>query len=111
MKKKQIEAHGKVEGGTLTTLEQVWGFNELAKYGTNKYSEYESQINEMNRPELETHARRVGVVIVQDSFRLKASLLSEFNKYITFLSGPPKNNVPANTKVSDVAKRILAEGR
>ena len=114
MKRKEkpvVEAHGKEESTQPTLLEQVWGFNELSKYGTADESVYQSQIDEMNRTDLETHARKVGVVVVESTARLKGELRKAFANYIYYLRKPaPK--APASTgEVSEEVRRILAGGR
>lgn len=111
MKRKPIiETHGKVEGKP-TTLEQVWGFNDLAKYGTRDETTYRSQIDEYNRTDLEQHARRVGVVIVESTARLKEKLVTEFKSYHSLLNKPMSDIPLAKGEVSNEVKRILAEGR
>lgn len=108
-KKTMIETHGKVEGEP-TMLEQVWGFNESARFGTINEAEYKESIEKMNRPELEDHARRVGVVIVENTARLKSKLLDEFRNYVTYLRRP-KAQAKQPVKISPEVAKILAEGR
>jgi hypothetical protein len=103
------ETHGKVEGAP-TTLEQIWGFNELAKYGTLDEAKYKEQVDEMNRTDLETHARRVGVVIVESSIRLKENLLKEFKNYVFYLR-KPATQAKTQPELSKEVKKILSEGR
>jgi hypothetical protein len=111
-KKKLTESHGKVEGSQPTMLEQVWGFNELSKYGTLDEAEYKQRLDEMNRTDLETHARKIGVVIVESSARLQDKLLQEFRNYVFYLRKPaPKVQTQSQGKVSDEVRRILAEGK
>jgi hypothetical protein len=110
-KPQEIEANGAVETFRPTMIEQVWGgYNELARYGTMDESEYVSRLRDMNRSELESHARKHGVMIVESSERLRDKLLREFNSYKLSLRlpEPPKAGV---TSVSAEALKILAEGR
>lgn len=111
-KKPIIESHGKEELTQPTLLEQVWGFNELAKYGTVNEADYQRQIDEMNRTDLEDHARRVGVVVVESTARLKGELIKAFANYVYYLRKPaPKPPKAENGKINDEVRRILAEGR
>ena len=50
-KKKIIETTGKVESSEPTNLEQIMGFNQLARYHTTEASVYETTLNEMSRVE------------------------------------------------------------
>jgi hypothetical protein len=109
MSEQLIETHGKIEGQP-TTLEQIWGFNENARYGTLEEEEYTKQVHEMSRSELEAHARRVGVVIVESSARLQDKLIREFRSYVSLLRKPQTVKKPESFPSDDVRK-ILAEGR
>lgn len=122
-KNKQIETHGKIEEPAPpanapfvpTRLEQIWGgFNEMSRYGTLKEEEYETQLNDMNRTDMEAHARRLGIIILESSARLKESLKKEFRVYISTLNRPTVATsavTSKNTEVSSAVKKILAEGR
>ena len=109
-KKKQIiETHGKIETRQPTTLEQVWGFNEIARYGTLNEDDYAAQLKGMNRPELEAHARKVGEVIVESSERLREKLVKGFRSYVSSLNKPV---IPSSSnKMTPEAEKILREGR
>ena len=114
MKRKEktvTEAHGKEETTQPTLLEQVWGFNELSKYGTVDKATYERQIDEMNRTDLESHARKVGVVVVESTARLKGELVKAFDSYVFYLRKPAPKAPSAKGEVSDEVRRILSEGR
>lgn len=110
MSKKRVECHGKIEDGEITMLEQVWGFNEFAKYGTKDEEEYRRQVMEMNRTDLEKHARKVGVIIVESSARLQESLFKAFRQYSGSLSRP-KQPKQSKTSLSKEVRKILAEGK
>lgn len=108
-KKKIIETHGKLENGQLTRLEQIWGFNELARYGTLSEDDYKKSLESMGRADLETHARKLGVVVVESSARLQHKLLQEFKNYKLSLCRPD-NPLPQTNSSKEVHK-ILQEGR
>jgi hypothetical protein len=109
--KSVVEAHGREETIQPTTLEQVFGFNELSKYGTVDEATYQRQLEEMNRTDLESHARKVGVVVVESTARLKGELVKTFNSYVFYLRKPAPKAPTAKGEVSDEVRRILSEGR
>lgn len=110
--KKLKETHGKDSASQTqpTSLEQIWGFNELARYSTKDPKVYQQTLAEMNRPDLEREARRIGEVVVQDTTRLRENLMSAFSKFLLSLQ-VPKNTSKGQQNPSDEVKRILAEGR
>ena len=110
--KKMIETTGKTETTQPTMLEQVWGYNELSKYGTVDEEKYQEEIQDMHRADLETHARKVGVIITENTNRLREKLLTEFRSYVALLHKPseePKKNISA--KQQSIALKILSEGK
>lgn len=110
-KKQQIQTNGRIENAEITTLEAVWGNNDLAKYGTLNEDKYREEINAMNRSDLDDHARRVGITIPEKIDHLKTNLLRQFRVYVASLQQPP---APTSTKPFEMSKdieRILAEGK
>lgn len=104
-----IEADGKLEGAP-TTLEQIWGANEISKYGTTSEEEYKNTLLEFNRSDLVTHARQHGVMVAETSEQTINRLLTEFNKYnLSFRIPIQKSEKPGIP--SKEVQRILAEGR
>jgi hypothetical protein len=108
---KVIEAHGKEDTTQPTRLEQVWGYNELSKYGTLEADVYQRSLDEMNRTDLEAHARKVGVIVLESTARLKGELVKAFDNYVFYLRKPAPKAPSATGKISDDVRRILAEGR
>ena len=110
--KKVIETHGKVESVEPTTLEQVWGFSELSRYGTENEKDYEAKLKDMNRSDLETHARRMGVVVVESSGRLRDNLLRDFRTTYAAMHKPKiEGRTTVGVKIDPEALKVLAEGR
>ena len=104
-----LETHGKMETKEPTMLEQVWGQNDMARYGTLDEQSYTSQVKEMGRTDLEAHARRLGVVVLQSSARLQEKLISEFKRYKITLHKPASIRRPI--KIDAASLKVLAEGR
>ena len=109
-KKKQItECHAKEETLEPTTLEQIIGYNQLSRYNTVEVSVYEESLKEMNRTDLEAEARRVGTIILEDTARLRNSLLKDFGAFISSLNKP--KHLTKAIKISKEVEKILQEGR
>lgn len=113
-RKKKIQnltqTHAKVATSQLTNLDQIWGFNESARYGTIDPDIYAGKLREMTRADLENHARAVGCLVVEDSERLRKELLKMFHGYISSLK-KPSPVAPGMTKISPEAQKVLNEGR
>jgi hypothetical protein len=106
-----IETHAKVEDKfEPTLLEQVWGKTDQSRYGTFSEAEYVERVSNMTRADLEAHARQMGVVVVENSLRLRDKLVADFRSYVSLMQKPI--TAPAhNTKISDAALKVLQEGR
>lgn len=110
-RKTVVETHGKDEQSIEPTLlEQVWSQVDISRYGTLIESEYMQRINQMTRADLETHARQMGVVVVENSFRLRDKLLAEFRGFVALIN-KPKIAPRSNFKINDAALKVLSEGR
>ena len=110
------QAHGKEEKKYKpTTLDQIWGDDGLAKYGTHDQQEYEDKIRHMNRTDLHTHASKVGIIPVDNREILEGRLIKEFCKHVASFRAPldQKNDHNKNDigQVSERTRRILSEGR
>ena len=104
------QTHAKVDTTELTSLDQIWGFNELSRYGTLDENEYKDRLILMTRADLENHARSTGVLVVESSERLRDLLLKQFRSYVLSLRKPASQN-PKETKLSKDAEKVLREGR
>jgi hypothetical protein len=114
-KKKTLEAlsetHGKDERKVqATTLDQLWGDTGHTKYGTIDVNDYIKQIDQMNKSDLQSHARFVGFVPIDDRVTLTNKLVTEFKKYVSNFKKPLEQPDPGNPPSLKV-KKILSEGR
>jgi len=109
-RKEQHETHGKVDSFEPTTLEQILGFNELSRYGTLNEEEYERELKEMSKIDLQAHAREKGIVPIDSVERLTNNLLREFKNYVFYLRKPIKAKVAPKEPTKNI-RNILAEGR
>lgn len=101
------QTHGKIE--KPVTLEQVWGNDGKAKYGTLDVEEYDNYLKGLVKSDLQAHAVKIGLVPVDNRETLVKRLKQEFAKYVSqFKSRPNLNN---SKGISKTAKDILSEGR
>jgi hypothetical protein len=106
---KQIyQTHGKVESFKPTTLDQVWGDTGGGRYGGASLKEYKTELQEMNRTDIQAHATRLHVVPVENREMLEKRLVKEFEKHAASYRKPDS---PKPSSVSPEAMRILSEGR
>jgi hypothetical protein len=110
-KKKQIQTNGKVETQQITSLEQLWGVNDLSRYGTTDEDTYRQKLNEFNKSDLEAHARQIGVTIPEGVERLKGNLIRQFRVYVSSLKNPPPPLSKGPMKMTPEIEKILAEGK
>jgi len=103
------QTHGK-EDFKPTTLDQIWGDTGMSKYGTLNEGEYETQLKEMNRTDIHSHASKVGVIPVDNRDMLHQRLLREFKRHLSAYRAPVDKKTQ-KTEVPDNIKKILAEGR
>ena len=103
------QAHGKEEEVQPTSLDQIWGDTGVGKYKTLNRDEYETQLSDMNKSDLQTHATKVGLVPVDDAGLLRKRLLREFSKHISAYKVPQTNT--GDKKMSKAAFKILSEGK
>jgi hypothetical protein len=103
---------GKISTNQPTTLDQIWGESGMSKYGNLTEEEYKEKINEFSRNELEIHARQIGVIVSEETDRLRNELLKEYRIFKQSLSIPytslGKNNKETVDKLADA---VLKEGR
>ena len=50
------QTHGKIEKIQPSSLDQIWGDTGISKYKTLDKGEYQTQIGDMNKSDLQTHA-------------------------------------------------------
>ena len=113
-KKKNIknlsQTHGKEEKFEPTTLDQIWGEDGTSTYGTMEEEQYQSQIDDMNLSDLQTHASRVGIIPIDNRNTLRERLLREFRKHVAAYRKPIHDPSPASPMSKEIMQ-ILAEGR
>jgi hypothetical protein len=104
------QAHGKEEKYEPTTLDQIWGDTGMSKYKTLDVEEYEEQIKEYSKSELQAHAVKVGLIPVDNPTQLRKRLMTEFRKHASVYKAPihaKKDETPVPPEV----RKILNEGK
>ena len=108
------QTHGKTEEKEKyepTTLDQVWGDEGLSVYGTLNEEEYQRQLDEFNRSDLQTHASKIGVVPLDDRNRLTKTLMSEFRKHVSKFRKPSEVERQIEKDTHAKVRKILSDGR
>ena len=94
-----------------TTLDQVWGDEGLSVYGTMNEEEYQTQLDEFNRTDLQSHASKIGVVPLDDRSRLTKTLVSEFRKHVSKFRRPSEVERRVEEDTHAKVRKLLSDGR
>ena len=107
-----IEVDGRINTGTPTSLEQIWGNDGSFRYGTTNIEEYEKFLNEMMFVDMQNHARDIGLRPDVEPKILRERLLQEFARYISAFnaSAVKVSKTPPKNKLSKLAYTALREG-
>lgn len=105
------QTHAKIEEKEYQTLDQILGDSGSDKYGTFSEDEYWSQLNAMTKSDLQNHALKMNLIPIDNMKMLRDRLLNEFRRHNNSYLKVSTNKKVTDTSVSDIAKRILAEGR
>ena len=76
------QTHGQAEEFTPTTLDQIWGDTGLWKYNTMELGEYNEQLQEMTKTDLQAHATKIGLIPVDSREMLTQRLVREFRRHV-----------------------------
>mgnify|MGYP000461671424 CR=1 FL=1 len=106
------QSHGKEEKFEPTTLDQIWGDEGLGKYGTLKEEEYTTEISDMSRTDIQSHAMEMGIIPVEDRESLEKRLLSEFRRHVSAYRKPvTEKKQVSEGEISEETLKVLREGR
>ena len=109
--KDMAQTHGMEEPAEPTALDQVWGDTGVSKYKTMDTNEYESQLDEMNKSDLQAHAQKIGLLPIDNVTQLRGRLLREFKKHVSAYKKPKTHPHSWSTKsLSAESRKILSEG-
>jgi len=111
-KRNMKQIHGKEDSGSKpTTLDQIWGDTGLWKYNTMELGEYNEQLQEMTKTDLQAHATKIGLIPVDSREMLTQRLVREFRRHVNSYEDRKESNTDNSNNLSSKAKKILAEGR
>ena len=112
------QTHGKEEGLTPTTLDQVWGDDGNWKYNTMDPEEYEKELTHMVKSDLQTHATKIGIIPIDNRPMLTQRLLREFKKHVSQYESTAvrlqEDKVPSQEgkkQINPEIRQILEEGK
>ena len=108
-RKKQEQINGKTETFKPTTLDQIWGDTGLFRYNTLNEEEYKNSLDEMDKSDLQSHARKVGVFPDDNREVLYRKLLKEFRMF-TSAYRVPTHKIDSKP-ISKESLRVLSEGK
>ena len=108
--KNLTQAHGKVEEFEPSTLEQIWGSDNLSTYTTMDEEEYSQQLNGMAKVDMQAHATKVGLIPVDNVEILRTRLVKQFKSHVNAYR-KPKVQASNNPKLTKELKDILGEGK
>jgi hypothetical protein len=103
------QTHGKLENIEYKTLDQIWGDDGSTKYKTSNPEDYLNYLNDMNKSDLQAHAKIIGLVPVDSRETLTKRLVSEFKKFNSLYKLP--KNKETKVDLNKEAKNILSEGK
>jgi len=107
--KEMNQTHGKTEGFTPSTLDQIWGDDGFDKYSTLSEATYIEQLNEMTKVDMQAHATKVGLIPIDNVEIMKQKLIKEFNKHVNLYKRP--STTVNDIKLNKELKGILEEGK
>lgn len=119
--KNQKETHGKDEVTASkkpipSTLDQIWGEDGTSKFGTLDRNKYENKLENMTRAEVQAEAQKHGLVPIEDTKRLKRTLVQKFREHAASYAHFPqekkyqrKRDV-GRKEIPEEVLRILREG-
>lgn len=114
-KKQKLEelnqTHAKIEEKQYQTLDQILGDNGSNRYGTFNEEEYWSQLNGMTKSDLQNHALKMNLIPVDNLRMLKDRLMNEFRRHTNSYLKVSTTKRVQDDNLSDIAKKILSEGR
>lgn len=120
--KSNKETHGKDEAlaakkNSPSTLDQIWGEDGTSKFGTLDLNKYEGRLDGMTKSEVQAEAQKHGLVPIEDTQRLRKSLIQQFKQHSATYTAKPqqktfqrKRDPKKEAVYSEDVLRILREG-
>jgi hypothetical protein len=103
------QTHGKLEDTQYKTLDQIWGDDGSSKYKTSNLQDYLNYLSELNKSDLQDHAKKIGLIPVDNRETLTKRLETEFRKYMSMFKLPKNSENLVN--LDKKSKDVLSEGK
>ena len=103
------QTHGKLENTQYKTLDQIWGDDGSTKYKTSNLEDYLLYLKDLNKSDLQDHAKKIGLIPIDNRETLTKRLESEFRKYMSMFKLPKNSENLVN--LDKKSKDILSEGK
>jgi hypothetical protein len=103
------QTHGKLENIEYKTLDQIWGDDGSAKYKASNTEDYLNYLNDMNKSDLQAHAKKIGLIPIDNRETLTKRLVTEFKKFNSLYKLP--KNKENKVELNKETKNILSEGK
>lgn len=103
------QTHGKLEETQYKTLDQIWGDDGSSKYTTSNAEDYLNYLSGLNKSDLQDHAKKIGLIPVDNRETLTKRLETEFRKYMSMFKLP--KNSDNSVTLDKESKDVLSEGK
>ena len=103
------QTHGKLEDTQYKTLDQIWGDEGSSKYKTSNLEDYLTYLSDLNKSDLQDHAKKIGLIPIDNRETLTKRLEAEFRKYMSMFKLP--KNLDNSVSLDKKSKDVLSEGK
>ncbi len=111
-KKQQIQAHGKkqIEDFQPSTLDEIAMGRKSKVYDFENITDYIKYLRSLDKADLRFHARKMGLVPVENRVQIERELVARFKKN-TFSAPPQKRKMNQGALEDDELLTLLETGR
>ena len=103
------QTHGKLEDTQYKTLDQIWGDDGSSRYKTSNLDDYLNYLSDLNKSDLQDHAKKIGLIPIDNRETLTKRLEAEFRKYMSMFKLP--KNLDHSVSLDKKSKDVLSEGK
>ena len=103
------QTNGKLEDTQYKTLDQIWGDDGSSKYKESNLEDYLNYLSDLNKSDLQDHAKKIGLIPIDNRETLTKRLEAEFRKYMSMFKLP--KNLDHSVSLDKKSKDVLSEGK